>query len=67
MDKDLKKIVKALTEQGFDVTITNKQHVIVTNNGLFVTAFAGTVSDHRGYRNSISAARKHGFEYPPKR
>lgn len=67
MEKYLKKIVKALAEQGFDVTITSKQHPIVAKNCLFVTAFAGTVSDHRGYRNSISAARKHGFEYPPKR
>ena len=65
MDKDLKKIVKALKAQGFDVEQTKRGHVIVSRDGRFVCAFAGTPSDWRGIKNSIAAARRAGFRWPP--
>lgn len=67
MDKDLKKIVKALREQGFTCETSSRGHVIVHKDGLFVTVFAGTGSDWRGMRNGIADARRFGFQWPPKR
>ena len=67
MDKDLPKIVKALEDQGFEVTVTSKGHIIVTRDGEVITTFSGTPSDWRSIRNSLSYARKAGFRWPPKR
>lgn len=67
MDKDLKKIIRALEEQGFTVKFAKSQHVIVRKDGVFVTVFAGTGSDWRGMRNGISDCRQFGFQWPPKR
>lgn len=65
MDKDLKKIVKALEAQGFEVERTKKGHLMVYRDGRFVVAFAGTPSDWRGLKNGIAAARRAGFRWPP--
>lgn len=65
MDKDLKKVVKALRAQGFDVTVTRKGHLMVTHEGRFVTVFAGTASDWRSIKNALAAARRAGFRWPP--
>lgn len=65
MDKDLKKIIKALEAQGFEVTRTKKGHVAVYRDGRFVVMFAGTASDWRGLKNGIAAARRAGFRWPP--
>lgn len=67
MDKDLKKIVKALQQQGFTVEVTKNQHVMVFQDGRLVVTFSGTASDWRSMRNSIAAARRAGFEWPPRR
>lgn len=67
MDKDLKKIVKALEAQGFVIEVTKKQHIMVFRDGRAVATFSGTASDFRSMRNSIADARKAGFEWPPKR
>jgi len=67
MNKDLKKIIRALEAQGFTWTFAKSGHVIVRKNGEFVTVFAGTVSDWRGFRNGISDCRQFGFQWPPKR
>jgi hypothetical protein len=66
MDKDLKKIIKALEAQGFEVTVTRKQHIAVSKDGRFVVMFAGTASDWRSMRNGIAAARRAGFQWPPR-
>lgn len=65
MDKDLKKIVKALREQGFDVKVTRKGHLTVTRDGRLVTTFSGTASDWRSMKNALSHARRAGFRWPP--
>lgn len=67
MDKDLKKIIKALREQGFEIEVTKNQHVMVFRDGRLVVTFSGTASDWRSVRNSIAIARRAGFEWPPKR
>ncbi|WKN47169.1 hypothetical protein [Nocardioides sp. Arc9.136] len=65
MDKDMKKVVKALEQQGFEVRTTKKMHIVVYRDGRFVCAFAGTPSDWRGLKNGIAAARRAGFRWPP--
>lgn len=67
MDKDLKKIIEAMRKQGFEVEITTKQHVMVYRDGRLVVTFSGTASDYRSMRNSIAAARRAGFQWPPHR
>lgn len=65
MHKDLKKIVEALIAQGFDVDETRRGHVRVYLDGIWVTTFAGTPSDYRSWRNSLAAAKRAGFHWPP--
>ncbi|WP_183092942.1 hypothetical protein [Nocardioides stalactiti] len=64
MDKQTKKVVEALEEQGFEVRISKKQHIIVTLDGRLVTTMSGTASDHRAIRNAIAQARRAGFRWP---
>ena len=67
MNKDLKKLIKALGEQGYEVTYTANRHVVVrTADGKWVTTMAGTPSDRRGWRNALAALRRSGFIWPVK-
>lgn len=65
MDKDIKRLIRALEDQGFDVTRTKSRHFRVTLNGQYVTTFAGTPSDWRGLKNALAAAERAGFRKPP--
>lgn len=65
MNKDMRKLVRELERQGFEVRVTTKGHFFVTRDGDFVVVFAGTPSDWRGLRNALAAARRHGFVWPP--
>lgn len=65
VNKDLKKVIKALESQGFEVVPTKKGHLAVFLDGRYVTTFAGTSSDWRGVKNAIAAARRAGFRWPP--
>lgn len=67
MNKDLRKVLRALEHQGFTLTTLNSGHIEVRKEGQRVTTFAGTASDHRSMRNSIAYARRAGFVWPPKR
>lgn len=67
MDKDMRKVVKALEDQGFEVTTTRRGHLMVSRDGRVVAVFAGTASDWRSFRNSLAAARRAGFRWPPRR
>lgn len=67
MHKDLRKIAKALTKQGFDVEVTRKGHLIVSRDGRAVAVFSGTPSDWRSMKNSLADARRAGFRWPPDR
>ena len=65
MDKDMKRIIRALEDQGFDVKRTKSGHHRVTLNGRYVTTLAGTPSDRRGLLNALAAAKRAGFRKPP--
>lgn len=67
MDKDLKKIVKALRAAGYDVSPTRRGHIRVSRDGRAVTTFSGTASDWRAHRNALAALRRDGFQWPPGR
>jgi predicted RNA binding protein YcfA (HicA-like mRNA interferase family) len=67
MDKDLKKIIKALEKQGFEVEVTAKGHVTVYHDDRLIVTFSGTPSDWRSVKNGIAAARRAGFRWPPTR
>lgn len=67
MDKDLRKIIKALEAQGFDVEYTSKGHPQVYRDGVLIATFSGTASDWRSIRNSLSPLKRAGFRWPPKR
>jgi len=66
MKKDLKKLVKALEEQGFECLVARSGHVKVFLDGRYVTTFAGSPSDKRSWLNSIADARRRGFRWPPR-
>jgi hypothetical protein len=65
MKKDLRKIAEALREQGFEVRISKKGHLLVSRDGRIVATFSGTASDWRSMRNSIADAKRAGFRWPP--
>lgn len=67
MDKDLRKISDALKNQGFEVEVTARQHLLVFRGDALVVTFSGTASDWRAIRNGIAKARKAGFVWPPTR
>ena len=64
-NKDLRKIIQALEEQGFDVERTRKGHHRVFLDGIWVTTLPGTPSDWRSFRNALAAAKRAGFQWPP--
>lgn len=61
MHKDLRKLVKALEEQGFDVEPSSKGHQIVRKDGRRVATIAGTASDSRARMNAVADLRRAGF------
>lgn len=67
MNKDLKKIEKALVAQGFTTRLSTKGHLLVRKNGVSVAVFSGTPSDIRAWRNSLADCRRAGFIWPPPR
>lgn len=67
MDKDLRKIIKALEAQGFETEMTKKGHIVVTRDGELIATFSGTPSDFRSIRNSLAPLKRAGFRWPPTR
>lgn len=65
MHKELRKIQKALEDQGFVTYVTKKGHLVAVRNGRKVATFSGTPSDVRSLANSIASARRAGFRWPP--
>ncbi len=64
MKKDLKKLTKALEEQGFTVRMSKRGHILVFNADGLVATFSGTASDWRSLKNSMAALRRAGFRSP---
>lgn len=67
MSNDMRRMLRALEEQGFEVTRTKRGHYEVRKDGRRVATMAGTPSDHRGIRNAIAYLRKAGFVWPPRK
>ena len=65
MHKELKAIKRELERQGFNTWVTKDQHLAVYKDGQWVTSFAGTPSDFRSWKNSMSKCRRAGFQWPP--
>ena len=65
MDKELKRILQAAEDQGFEVDWTPKNgHPTVYREGRKVTTFAGTPSDSRSFANSLAPLKRAGFIVP---
>ena len=65
MDKDMKKLLKAAEEQGFEWYTRKNGHIVVTLNGKFITEFGGTPGDKRSWLNSLAPLKRNGFQWPP--
>lgn len=66
MDKELRKLVKALEAQGFEVVPTARQHLMVFADGKAVATISGTASDWRSIRNALARLKRAGFQWPPR-
>jgi predicted RNA binding protein YcfA (HicA-like mRNA interferase family) len=65
--KEIAKILKALTAQGFEVKKGGSGHwKIYDADGRMVTVLAATPSDPRSVRNAIAVLRRAGFTWPPR-
>lgn len=65
MNKDLRKLVKALKEQGFTVEVGKKNpHPIVRKGGRRIATLSSTPSDNRSWKNDIADLRRAGFTWP---
>lgn len=64
VDKETKKLVKSLLQQGFDVEPTKKGHLRVYLDGVWVTTLSGTSSDWRSYRNALAVLKRAGYKPP---
>jgi len=64
MDKDTRKLVKALEAQGFTTRTTTKGHIAVTLDGKVIAVLSGTPSDWRATRNAVARLRRAGFRWP---
>lgn len=62
MDKELRKIVESLEEQGFQVLKRTSGHLMVrAPDGESQTTLARTGSDHRGRKNALAHLKRMGF------
>lgn len=65
MDKDLRKLLKAVVAAGYVVVISKKGHpVVYTKDGVKVTTFSGTASDWRAHLNALAPLKRRGFRWP---
>jgi hypothetical protein len=64
VNKDIKKLMRSLADQGFDVEPTKKGHLRVYLDGIWVTTLPGTPSDWRSYRNAVAALKRAGYKPP---
>ncbi len=66
MDKDIRKIVKAVEAQGFDVATTKTGHLVVSRDGQRVTTLSARRQDPRGLLNALAQMKRAGFRWPPR-
>ncbi|WP_051898632.1 hypothetical protein [Sciscionella sediminilitoris] len=61
MDKDVRKLIRRLEAQGFEVRYSAKGYPLVYRDGEFVTKLPQTPSDWRGLKNSVAHLKRHGY------
>lgn len=62
MNKEMKKLIARLEDQGFEALVRKSGHVIILKDGAKVTTFAGSPSDHRSWQNSLSYCKRAGYK-----
>jgi hypothetical protein len=67
IDKDTRKVLKALEEAGFVIRRAKSGHPMVYKDDVLISTFSGTASDSRAFRNSLAPLKRAGFEWPPRR
>lgn len=61
MDKDTKKLVKALEDNGYEVRMRSSGHATVfAPSGDYVTGLAGSPSERKGWSNVLSRIKRVG-------
>lgn len=64
IDKDTRKVLKALEEDGFVVRRAKSGHPMVYKDGVLISTFSGTASDSRAFRNALAPLKRAGFVWP---
>ncbi|MEV8195428.1 MULTISPECIES: hypothetical protein [Rhodococcus] len=67
IDKDTRKILKAVEEAGFVVHRAKSCHLMVYKDDVLITTFSATASDPRAFRNGLAPLKRAGFQWPPRR
>ena len=62
-DSDMRKLIKALEDQGFEVATSKRGHYLVLLEGRRVATLAGTASDTRSLKNGLAQLRRAGFQW----
>ena len=60
---DMRKLIKALEEQGFEVATSKGGHYLVLLEGRRVATLSGTPSDTRSGKNGLAQLRRAGFQW----
>lgn len=61
MNKDMKALIKAAEDQGFEALVLKSGHVVFLLGGVRITTFSGTPSDQRAWKNSMAYMKRAGF------
>jgi predicted RNA binding protein YcfA (HicA-like mRNA interferase family) len=67
MANEVRQIVKALEDQGFDVVPTKRGHLRVYKDGVLLSTLSGTPGDRRALLNGLAPLKRAGFQWPPRR
>ncbi|WIC89453.1 HicA-like toxin [Microbacterium phage BAjuniper] len=62
MNKDLKKLIRKVEDQGCEVRVSTKGHVLFDKDGQRVAVTGSTPSDKRSFRNLTADLRRAGYE-----
>lgn len=62
-DKEIKKLIKDLRKQGFEVSETGPHHKVY-KDGRRIAVLPKTPSDGRARKNILAELRRHGFDKP---
>lgn len=63
MNKELKKLIKAIEAAGFQTVTSSKGHKVYDEDGNLLAVFSGTPSDWRSIQNSLRPLKRLGFRW----